>query len=187
MKIVAVLLVGSIAGWSPLQSPPDEGLARLTVPAQRLPKDCRLEPVGKDERGQPSILMGPGRLDVNPWIGWRQPTVALIRESVEARYDPEYRGPEGLRRLAEGTIDGYIAQYITSDGGKILVYAVRFDDPSLTARAATMRLDGDAEPRIILGATAVSVRWTVPSSRLQKTDAVESCARAVRQYIALLK
>ncbi|HET9474981.1 MAG TPA: hypothetical protein VFO82_13870 [Steroidobacteraceae bacterium] len=143
--------------------------------------------MAKDANGSPYIVMGGGHRDANPWIGTRHPTVALLREYIEGSRG-DYKGPEGLARLAKGTIDGYLARYRTRDGWAVQVYAVRFDDPTLTVRAAMKRLDADTWPRIILGRTAVSVAPPeAPARGRGPTAAAEACYRAVRAYIAALK
>jgi hypothetical protein len=166
---------------------PDDGLARLTVPSRLLPKTCHLAPVVKDANGNTTFVMYPGVRE-NPWIGNRQPTVAIIRRGVEGepRDYETLTGPERLERGAIGTIEGYIARYLADDDGQVNVYAVRFTDPSLTLRASARRLAGEVPP-IVFGATVVDVSYSRPTTRVKGTAATDACYDAVRKYVGTLK
>lgn len=181
----AAALIVSTAAQSP--QPADDGLARLTVPPSLLPKTCQLEPVIKDANGKPTFAMYPG-VHENPWIGSRQPTVAIIRKLIEGepREYENLTGVERLERGAIGTVDGYIASYVADDDGSVSVYAVRFADPTLTLRASAISLGGEV-PRIIFGVTAVRVYYSRPTTRRKGTAATDACYEAVRKYIGTLK
>jgi hypothetical protein len=183
--IVTLASMGSLGVSARVQS--DEGLARLTVPARLLPGTCRLEPVIKDANGKTTFAMYPGVRE-NPWIGTRQPTVAIVRRVIEGEpreYD-DLTGPQRLERGAIGTVDAYLARYLADDGGKVHVSAVRFVDHTLTLRAAARRL-GDEIPRIVFGSTAALVSYSRPTTRVKGTAATDACYEAVRKYIGTLK
>jgi len=90
---------------------------------------------------------------------------------------------------ANNVVEGYRARYDADDGGRVEVYAVRFDAPKLTIRAAMRRLDplNSGPPRIIFGATAVHVGLVHGRPRRGTVPSAEDCYRAVRDFIAGLK
>ena len=88
--LVAAVITSLLAG--PITSRQDDELSRLTVPAARLPKGCRLAPlVRPDASGKPRADFGPHGPD--PWIGKRPASMATIRYAVEGRSDSELQGP----------------------------------------------------------------------------------------------
>jgi hypothetical protein len=147
-----------------------------------------LETVRKDANGKTTFVMYPGTIRENPWIGSQQPTVAIIRQTIEGQ-PREYEnltGPERLERGAIGAIAGYAAQYLADDGGKVWVYAVRFTDPSLTMLASAKRLNGET-PRIVFGRVAANIGFSRPTTRVKGTAATDGCYEAVRKYVGTLK
>ena len=162
-------------------------LSTLTVPAKQLPKGCRLKPVSKDPDGTAKFVMYPGNLGANPWIGTRIPTVGIIRERVEGPLPGEAsRSARGLERGSENTVGAYAATYLADDGVEILVWAIQFDHPNLTYRAAMKRLGGET-PRIIVGPIAAHVSLARPTTRVKGTALGEACYDVVRNHIASIK
>ena len=162
-------------------------LATLTVPPKQLPTGCRLEPVTKNPDGTTNFVMYPGSLGANPWIGTRIPTVGIIRERIEGPLPGETsRSARGLERGSENTVGAYAATYLSDDGVKILVWAIQFDDPNLTYRAAMKRLSGET-PRIIVGPIAAHVTLSRPTTRVKGSALGERCYDVVRNYISSLK
>jgi hypothetical protein len=137
-----------------------------------------LEPVRKDANGKTTFVMYPGTIRENPWIGSQQPTVAIIRQTIEGQ-------PREYENLT-GAIAGYAAQYLADDGGKVWVYAVRFTDPSLTMLASAKRLNGET-PRIVFGRVAANIGFSRPTTRVKGTAATDGCYEAVRKYVGTLK
>lgn len=180
----ATLIVSAVAQ---IPTPAIDGLARLTVPPGQLPKTCRLEPVVTDGNGKTTFVMYPGVRE-NPWVGNRQPTVALVRRLVEdePREYEDLSPVERLERGAIGTVEGYIARYRADDDGGVTVYGIRFSDPTLTLRALAMRLGAEI-PRIVFGASAVYVYYSRPTTRVKGTAATDACYEAVRKYLEALK
>ena len=188
--ILTLLGVGLIAA-SPTrpfaQSTPS--LAALTVPVERLPDGCRLEPVIPDGKGGRRFVMYPG-IRENPWLGTGRQYAASIRQVVDGPAGPRYglSGPELHDRLADDVVESYRARYISANQQRIDVYAVRFNDPALTRAAALNQLlpDASPQPRIILGSAAVLVLLSGPATPSGARGAGERCRRAVTDHVVQL-
>lgn len=182
---VLMLLAGAAA--VPIKGS-DASLARLTVPATLLPKDCQLTPVVKDANGKTRFVMYPG-VKVNPWIGTRSPTIGLIRDVVEGAardHRGELRRAEGHVRSEHDVAEGYIARYNVANAANVDVYAVRFHDPRLTMKAGVQRLTGD-DSLILSGAIAIHIKRPRPPTWLRGSDSIDRCYRAIRSYVESLK
>ena len=161
----------------------DDELSRLTVPADRLPKGCRLAPpLRTDASGKPQTDYPPR--GPNPWVGNRPPSMASIRYAVEGRGDSELQGPELYKQLEQNLVAAYEARYLAADGGTVRVSAVRYDDPKLAMRPLLKTLDGQVA-RIVFGSSAVRISWSFGST--MKSTAAEACYRAVSDHVAALK
>ena len=65
-RLILAALVGTVL--VPSTTHQDQELSRLTVPAERLPKGCRLAPpLQPEESGRPRTDYPP--LGPNPWVG----------------------------------------------------------------------------------------------------------------------
>ena len=176
------------AAWLPPAAQSDQPthpLSALTVPAERLPEGCRLEPAS------PGFVMGPG-LRENPWIGTRPPTLASIRLTVEYPNGPTYDLPNGpaLRaRLTEDVVEGYRARYVAATAWKVEVYAVRFNDPALTLPTSLNRLRSNDrhDTRIVFGTTAVRVYLASDGFYPKPAQTGEACLRAITGHIGSMK
>ena len=168
----------------PIASPSDDELSRLTVPADRLPKGCRLAPlVRPDPSGKPRADFGP--LGPNPWIGNRPASMATIRHAVEGRPDNDLQGPALYKQLEQNLVAAYEAKYLAEDGGTVTVWAVRYDDPKLAMTPLLKTaIQGDVA-RIVFGSSAARVSWSF--GRTMRSAPVETCYRAVRDHISALK
>src|SRR5687767_7083228 len=146
----------SLALISPLAQDEPLLLERLTVPADRLPADCRIatppQP-GPVVKGNivvfPEAL--PGRsLSQNPWVGSEPGMLARIWEAMDraprtpdpipldSRQAARYRF-----RYAEGVERGYRATY-EDRVGRVLVYALQVNDatrPHTTSLTNGTRVD----------------------------------------------
>jgi hypothetical protein len=154
-------------------SSPQLALHSLTVPVERLPPGCRLVPARTSGTGQPAIIMYPSLTD-NPWVGTDRLKTRRIREVIDG--PPYAADAEALSKLSDGVLEAYRAVYqAASERVQINVYAVRFNDPKLTARAFVTQLAGG---RIIVrGSTVVRV--------LSAADG--GCLRRISDYIASLQ
>jgi len=149
-------------------------IAALTVPARLLPTGCRLAPA--KAQGDPSFMMYPS-LRQNPWTG-NGASAAMIRQVIDGPMrSSELTAPARRKELETGIVDAYRARYLESDESVVDVYAVHFNDPSLTAPAALARLGRRPGPTIVIGNTAV---WVSPGKG-------GACFRAVIDYIASLR
>ncbi|HUR19715.1 MAG TPA: hypothetical protein VMZ90_02830, partial [Vicinamibacterales bacterium] len=153
---IGLVVVCAMRTWAQ----PGQSLAALTVPGDRLPKGCRLEPVDLKATGAARFVMSPG-VRQNPWTSTERRN-ASIRIKVDGPASPTYglpAGPALHERSAEDVSEYYRARYIAADQQKIDVWAVRFKDPAFTRVAAMARLITDPPqlPRIIVGASAVLV------------------------------
>ena len=161
----------------------DDELSRLTVPADRLPKGCRLAPpLRPDASGKPRTDYPP--LGPNPWVGNRPPSMASIRQSVEGRPDSDLTGPALHKHMEQNLVAAYVAKYLAADGGTVTVWAVRYDDPKLAMRPLLKTLDGQVA-RIVFGSSAARISWSF--GRSMKSNAAETCYRAIRDHVAALK
>jgi hypothetical protein len=181
--LIATLLVSTaIAGQA--QSP--QSVTVLTVPEDRLPEGCRLEPVVPNAVGAARFSMYRVRA-TNPWVSTPPEPVASVRQLVENRSVGEdgLTGPALHARLQIGVAEAYGARYLAADSSKIEVHAVRYTDPKLTSTAALIRLDPHNVPRIVVGAIAAHVFRSVDWRRANASG--EACLKAVRDYIGSLK
>jgi hypothetical protein len=176
---VAQGLIGAIV---PLLLTAGAGAARqdgfrieaLTVPAPLLPAGCRLAP--DKAKGDPSFMMYPS-LRQNPWTG-SGVSAASIRRVVDGPLSSDGSASAARQQAAEqGIVDAYRARYLERGGSPVEVYAVHFNDPSLTAPSALARLGQRPGRTIVIGNTAV---WVSPGKG-------GDCYRAVTAYIASLR
>lgn len=166
-------------------------LAVLTVPIERLPAGCRLEPVDPNATGAARFVMSPGVRE-NPWLGTRRPTLANLRQVVDGPGGPRYglSGPALHERLADDVTEGYRARYVAPAGQKVEVYAVRFRDPALTRAASMNRLitDPPERPRIVVGSIAVLVFQVLSAPKPRGAGVIdESCMKAITEHIRAIK
>lgn len=94
-------------------------------------------PVNPNATGAARFVMSPGVRE-NPWIGTRRPTLATLRQVIDGPAGPTYglSGPALHERLADDVVEGYRARYVAADDVRVDVYAVRFNDPTLTLAAS---------------------------------------------------
>jgi hypothetical protein len=168
-----------------------QSLAALTVPAERLPSGCRLQPVDPKATGAARFVMYPGVRE-NPWIGTRRPTLANLRRMIDGPTGPTYglSGPALHERLADDVVEGYRARYIAADEAQVDVYAVRFNDPALIRAAVMNRLitDPPERPRVVVGATAALIfQSSIGTRRRDGGVADDACLRAITEHIAAAK
>lgn len=136
VKLLVAVLSGSMVTLTSSQLP----LQSLTVPAERLPRECRLAPARKSASGQPQTIGYPN-LTENPWVGTDRPKLRSIRQVVDG--PPYWNGPEEWSRLSDGVVEAYRAIYVVAtDRVEVNVYAVRFDNPKLAARALLSKVAG---------------------------------------------
>jgi hypothetical protein len=121
--------------------PAPRGLDALTVPPDRLPGGCQLEPPPEGGRVGSSVTIVPAMLAVNPWIGDDRRIVASISSRLHARPrvpDGQPLDPRGASRYelkwADGVRDAYRASYVSEDLDAIQVDAVRLDDGTIKAQ-----------------------------------------------------
>ena len=165
-----MLIASSLFALGLSQSP----LQSLTVPRERLPRDCRLLPVPRPKSGQPQIVGYPN-LTENPWVGTDREKLRSIRQVIDG--PPHAQGPDEWSRLSDNVIEGYRAIYIgaATDRVEVNVYAVRFTDSKFAAKALLTKLVGD---RVIArGSTVVRV--------IARGNG--ECVKRITEYVTSLK
>ncbi len=195
-RTITLLFVGLFAaGPMPASAQSTQSLAALTVPVERLPVGCRLEPVDTNATGAARFVMSPG-VHENPWVGTEARHFGSMRREIDGPAGPTYGLPSGpalYARLAEDVVEVYRARYLSADHQVIEVYAVRFADPALTRAASMSALiadpSQDRRPRIVRGSIAALVFQYQASGRQAGTVRAPSdtCLRAVSDHIAALK
>lgn len=187
LTVVALLCV---AGHASSQSA--SALDELTVPAAKLPSDCRLKPV---DSKKPSVTFSDNLLHVsgalkqsfpsNPWSGTDPGMKSKVRMSID-RLEPM---PDAMpdrremasseRRFGDDVAEAYHAEYGDSAGTPVTVSAVRFIDPKLARPAppAGLGRSRDGSTRFVLGSTVVVV------SASPQTE----CVAAITAHLKSLK
>jgi len=181
-----MLLVGLLAlGVEPGATQSSPGLAALTVPDDRLPPSCRLNPV------EPMAPIGARRgamviarnSEPNPLISRERRVVEETRRLVDGA-PPEPDGPpltprgaaRWASRWAEDVVAAYRATYRQTDGSLITVFAIQFSDERLAppeAPVGTRSAARGTNSRIVLG----------PSVVLISAGASSDCFRAIENYV----
>jgi hypothetical protein len=191
--IATLVSVGlALTSYMQLSAQSAQSLAALTVPVERLPDGCRLEPITPGVTGAGRFVMHPGISTANPWIGAGRQYASSIRSIVDGPNSPTYglSGPAQRDRSALDIEEAYRARYISAEH-RIDVYGVRFYDPALalTASLNILATVPPQPPRIVFGATAVRVlssRFRTARNRAANAEG-ERCLQVVTQYIAGLE
>ena len=201
-RVLTMLAVGCLAAAARPAAQASVSLSELTVPTQRLPNGCRLEPVVPDAGGGSRFVMYPG-IRQNPWASTGRQHAASIREIVDGPARPKsgLSGPAEHQKMAEDVAESYRARYVGPNAERIDVYAVRFNDPALTLTASMNRLiiDPPQPPRIVLGSAAVLVLRSSgnpaqkspfdhqPEGEVRSPERGSECLRAITEHIGGLK
>ncbi len=154
---------------------PAPDLGRLTVPASRLPADCRLRtasPKPQAPAGSPVVVTivsetAADPMPSNPWYGQDRHVAAAIRRIIDGS-PKELDGPPldadaakaFALRWAENVIEAYGATYRSGDGRSVAVYAIRFNDEQLARPLpppGTTPVVRGTSTRIVSGSTVVLV------------------------------
>jgi hypothetical protein len=183
---MAMLLVGLLANavgaGATIQSP--RALAGLTLPEDRLPPGCRLNPVvPRPPIGASGVVVISGNSEPNPLISQERRVAAEIRRSVDGA-PPQPDGPPLMpsaaarwgSRWAEDVVEAYRATYRLADESLITVAAIQFNDPRLATPEPPMGTRSAARgmtSRIVLG----------PTVALIAADAGSECFRAIEDYL----
>jgi hypothetical protein len=186
MLLVGLLAI-SVGAGATTQSA--RGLTVLTVPEDRLPPSCRLEPVVPrppigDQRGVVAIS---GDSEPNPLISRARQVAADIRRLVDGA-PPEPDGPPLMPRAAarwasrwaEDVVEAYRATYRQTDESLITVAAIQFNDERFATPqppVATRRAARGMTSRIVLGPTVVLIAAGASSDCFQT---IEDYLRSVR-------
>lgn len=164
--LCALLATGPVGGRIQAAFPLDA----LTAPQEELPEGCRLDT-------GPGYVAYPG-VRQNPWVG-----TDAHAKSIRQLVDGFVRRPDGLTEVeafakqGDRVVAAYRARYLTPERSAVDVFAVRFNDPNLTAPASLSRLGAQPRHVIILGSTAVVI---FPGKGGE-------CFRAIAEHIAAIK
>jgi hypothetical protein len=186
---LAVCVVVGGAGAGTAQAP--QALSRLTVAPEALPGGCALESVepvvsAPSRVESPTIRMWSREVfPANPWSGTEPRFVAIVRAAIEPsprvpRPDGQLieagAAPEFLTARAAGVIEAYRAVYLSTDGHRVQVSAVTFDDEALVRGEPVSALTNPPRgmsSRFVRGATVAVVAAPAP----------DACARVVEAHV----
>ena len=175
--VAALAISIGAAGASSGQEPAPRTLHALTVPEARLPEGCGFGPKPTALR-EVDPVSGRVHISLGGDNGWPFVTTSPAQmAAIRHRIDPvSVRLPDAppdaaeaarLRaRWVEHVIDAYRASYLTRDGERVEVAAIRFDDASRVSRAAAWEVPqpSAAYRRIVRGAivAVISARTRTP-------------------------
>ena len=131
--LIAAIWMVTAVGASQRPPSPMVAMRGLTVPAESLPARCRLSPAPTADLDNGRVRLGLwAEFPSNPWIGDERRLLASIRQLVEGPVKIPDGPPLDSRelsrfegQLADGVEEGYGAVYLDSDGGMVIVRAVK--------------------------------------------------------------
>lgn len=128
------------------QIPVKVQIESLTAPSTTLPTGCRLATVPPPDAPELARLTAGWVLTENPWIGTDAARLSVLRKVVDVDYSrrvlKDLTGPERFARMAENVVEGYAAVYLTPEGRRVTVYALRFTDPKFTPSGLSTTFGG---------------------------------------------
>lgn len=191
-SVMLVLAVGAIAIGAQSSGP---SLALLTIPQDRLPKDCQLKPVTPRDKpatqvGTTRVMTGPPLVGVpypsNPWSGTETRWLVETRKKIDK--PPSYfvdappaqvKGDE--TQWVQHVVEAYHAIYDVAGTSFLEVSAVKFDDPKLASPSKSvtseMLIPSDVGYRIVKGNVAVGLVG----------DETSYCFKALDAYVRGLR
>jgi hypothetical protein len=166
----AALVVGMVATGAAQTAPT---LSSLTAPEKDLPSGCRLRPIASGTTVPRILFPFPD----NPWIGPDRRHVIEIRKSIDGPLrlpdaPPLTRKEQTAleHRWVANVVEGYRADYISSEGVPVQVAAIRYDDPKFVDSTAP-------GTRLALGAIVALVTG----------DSKTTCFQAIQKHLRSLK
>jgi hypothetical protein len=181
-RLVAVLVALAAHPFAVASQDSNIDLAALTVPAQGLPKDCRLEEAAARKPGEPRVrrpLLAP----VNPWIGRDGRMLVALRKHIDGGFMIPDAPPPSPAEVADmerhwiaDIVEGYYAAYTLGENQRVEVAALKFRDATLVPRprgfAAVPERPGTR--RLVRGPVLIDLRASQPTE----------CAQAVAAHVA---